>query len=191
MDNITDNTTAVSANDPATVTGMSFDGKIAPQEENTHDIPVMDYDLAQKSSQVQNILTPDALKDSEASYNIIAHKIVKIAEDQLKSQNGSKITLKDNLSVFFKDFLMLQFIVLSFLLFSEMICNIVWPNVDAISDQIILTFITSVFVETLGGIILMVVYAFNSSDEIRITEMLTAVIKTFQKNPSSHDDKRS
>ena len=104
MDNITDNTTAVSANDPATVTGMSFDGKIAPQEENTHDIPVMDYDLAQKSSQVQNILTPDALKDSEASYNIIAYKIVKIAEDQLKSQNESKITLKDNLSVFFKDY---------------------------------------------------------------------------------------
>lgn len=193
MDEITDNMESDAADDSTTITESLLESKENPPiEKNTHDsIPVMDYDLAQKSSQMQDMLTPDALKDPEASYNLIAYKIVKIAEEQLKSQNQSKIDLKADLSRFFRTFLKLQFVVLFLLLFGEMICNIAWPTVEAISDKIILTFITSVFVETLGGIILMVIYAFSSKDEIQITKILTEVIKTFQKRPSSEQDKTS
>ena len=149
------------------------------------EIPVMDYDLSARGAELHDSLYPEDFKDTNASYNRIAHKIVNIAGDQLKSQNDSKIILKKKLSGFFRTFLIVQLIAILLLIAGQMTCKILWPSRECVSDKIIITFITSVFVETLSGIILMITYAFNSKDEIQITKILSDVIKNFKKDPPS------
>ena len=148
-------------------------------------VPHMDYNVSSRDPQMQDYLTPDNdWTDSNASYNKIAHRIVSIAEKQLDSQNASKTLLKEKLSNFFRVFLTVQLIVVSILIAGQIVCRIIWPNISPISDQIIITFITSVFVESLGGIVLMITYAFNSKDEVQITKILSEVIKNFKKGSS-------
>lgn len=151
-------------------------------------IPVIYYDYSPGESKVEESLFPDEWKDSNESYNRIAHRIVNIAGEQLRSQNDSKNTLKEKLSAFFRAFLTIQFVAIFLLIAGQMVCKIIWPKYELVSDNIIITFITSVFLETLSGIIMMITYAFNSKDEVRITQILSDVIKNYKKNSDSDND---
>ncbi len=115
-------------------------------------------------------------KESDESYRKVAEKIVEVSTDQLKKQNKSKNELKSSFSLYFKIILVAQLVGLFILLmirgFSESFI---------LSDTIIITLITSVFVETLGVVAIMVKYSFNSEQEVKILEIINYVIKDYQK----------
>ena len=118
----------------------------------------------------------NAFADSEKEYLKIVNRVVDISEKQLNAQNKSKEKLRNSFSKFFKWLISLQLGFLALLLVGKALI----PNF-ALSDQIIIVFITSVFVETLAGVIYMIIYAFNCDQEVKTTEILNGVIRYFQK----------
>ena len=114
--------------------------------------------------------------ESEIEYRKIAVSVVNISSEQLKKQNRSKAALKIIFSSFFTAFIIVQFVILIWLLRLKFVCQ-----VASITDTIIIAYISSVFVETLGVIIVMVKYAFNSDQEVSILDILNGVIANFQK----------
>jgi hypothetical protein len=116
-------------------------------------------------------------KDSEGKYLEIVTSIVNISCGQLADQNKSKRKNRKILLIFFVVFLATQYVVMLGLFVLKGF-NI-W-GFD-LKDSIILTYITSVFVETLGAIIIMVTYAFQSDQEVQILKILNGVVEKFQK----------
>ena len=57
-----------------------------------------------------------------------------------------------------------------------------------LSDNVLTVYMTSVFVETLGAVVVMIKYAFKADEEVRIIDILNAVVKNFQKYRDSKDD---
>ena len=113
---------------------------------------------------------------SEKLYNDISQKIIETSKAQLKEQNDYKNGLRKNLNLFFTIFLSIQYLVLVVFLIIQ------GCGVFNLSPEIIITYITAVFVETLGGIIFMVKFAFESSQENRILEIMNNFLKDFKKH---------
>ncbi|MBQ3063978.1 MAG: hypothetical protein IJC99_04170 [Clostridia bacterium] len=118
----------------------------------------------------------DMMADAELQYREIAVKVVNTSFDQLKEQNKSKTELKKKFSRFFRVFISLQFAVL----IAMLVLKIFFAK-EAITETIIVTYITAVFVETLGVVAIMIKYAFNSDQEVNILSILNGVIKNYQK----------
>ena len=108
------------------------------------------------------------------AYPNLVKRIVKISEKQLEEQSKSKITLKKIFTIFFVIFIGVQYIFLMFLLLGKAFWNI------NLSDNIIAVYIGSVFLETLGAIIVMVKYAFDSNQEVEILGILNNALATYQ-----------
>lgn len=113
---------------------------------------------------------------SEIEYRKIAVDVVKISSKQLKIQNISKTILKSVFSIFFAALLVIQFVGLIWMLKLKFV-----EQVESITDTIVIAYMSSVFVETLGVILIMVKYAFNSDQEVSILDILNGVIANFQK----------
>ena len=116
------------------------------------------------------------MTQSEDAYIKIAEKIVQTSTNQLEDQNESKNKLKEKFTKFFICFISIQYGFLALLLVGMAIFDFVELDTD-----IVMAYITSVFVETLGAIILMITYAFNSQQEVKILEILNKVIANYQK----------
>ncbi len=115
-------------------------------------------------------------KSSEDTYQAIASDIVDVSSEQLEEQNASKNRLKHTFTVFFICFLSVQYLVLISFLYIKSFCV-----KCGLSDTVIISYMTSVFVETLGAIVVMIKYAFDSKQEVNILEILNGVIANFQK----------
>lgn len=50
-----------------------------------------------------------------------------------------------------------------------------------LTDTIVISYMTSVFVETIGAIAIMIKYAFDSQQEVNILDILNSVISNYQK----------
>lgn len=112
---------------------------------------------------------------SDNAYQKTTDKIVEISRNQLKNQYDSKIELQKNLSRFFSVFLSFQFgALVIFMVMKGFIKDF------KLSDSIILAYMTSVFVESLGAIIIMIKFAFNSEQETEILHILNSVISKFK-----------
>lgn len=138
---------------------------VAPEEsERLHGASV-DFDEVEKG----------LAKQSEDAYRDVADKIVSQSIEQLGEQNESKNDLKKLFTIFFTIFISVQFLIMVGLLvcvgFFEM----------ALSDTVLISYITSVFVETIGAIIIMIRYAFDSQQEVNILQILNGVIENYQK----------
>lgn len=116
------------------------------------------------------------IEKSEDNYMEIARDIVDTSADQLETQNSSKNQLKKLFTQFFIWFLSAQYAVLVFLL----VLKAFWEDMY-LSDTILITYITSVFVETLGAIAIMINYAFSSDQEVKILQILNDVISSYKK----------
>lgn len=122
---------------------------------------------------------------SDNSYQRTANKIVNISANQLSEQNTSKRHFQKILLVFFIILLSVQFLAIIVLVLIKGFSK----NFE-ISDAILLTFITSVFVETLGVIAIMVKFSFNNEQETKIISILNSYIKDFKVyNSSEHGSK--
>ncbi len=113
---------------------------------------------------------------SEKTYIKIAERIVSVSTFQLNQQNRSKSKLKKAFSRFFIVFLSVQYAVLVAMLACKAFCASM-----LLSETVIITYITSLFIETLGAVILMIKYAFNSDQEVKILEILNGVISSYKK----------
>lgn len=143
--------------------------------------PVYDFDKVVESSQLnleekvnqstEVISSAGLLGKSEQFYNAQTEKIVSKSIDLLDKEYESKRELRKTLSVFFLILLSVQFLILAFILLFN----------NKISNELSITYITSVFVETLGIIVLMVKFAFDNSKEVEIVRVLNSFMSSFQK----------
>ena len=115
-------------------------------------------------------------RKSEDTYRKIALKIVDTSSKQLEEQNTSKNKLKSVFTRFFIIFVGIQYLVLVLLLFVKAFA----PTIN-LTDTVIISYITSVFVETIGAIAIMIKYAFDSKQEVNILSILNSVISNYQK----------
>lgn len=138
-----------------------------------------EYELVDKVD--SNVQSQD--QKSDDSYQKTAREIVKISKDQLNKQYRSKRSMQNILLNFFVSLLLSQFF---FIIVTVMLKGL--NENFVLSDQIILVLITSVFVETLGVIAIMVRFAFNSNQEIEIISILHSYIKDFKIYKSSEHD---
>ena len=126
---------------------------------------------------------------SEKEYSKVAKQIVGASVNQLITQNRSKTLLKKIFTIFFVVFISVQYAALIALFAGR----IFLPEMN-LSDEIIIAYMSSIFVETLGGIVLMIKYAFDSSQETKVLDILDGVIGNYQKfhgeDPSSSDEEK-
>lgn len=147
-----------------------IDSVVQPQQINEENLNVRAQD--------------DLLVKSENAYVSIAKDIVETSASQLKNQNCVKDELRKKFSQFFRWFLIAQYLVLVALLVIKSFAD------TGLTDTVLLAYIASVFVETLGALIVMVKYSFDSSQEVKILEILNGVISSFQKfNKNGKDQK--
>ena len=112
---------------------------------------------------------------SEKAYINTTDKIVDAAVEQLDKQISTKRKLKVAFTRFFMGFIFVQyfFMILLFLIKAFLATN--FP------ETVILAYITSVFVETLGAMIIMVTYSFTDKEEVSIISILSGVVSKYQK----------
>lgn len=109
--------------------------------------------------------------ESEKFYKQETKLIIDESIRLLDEEYEGKKKLRRVLSVFFLILLSVQFIILGLLLIFN----------KKISEGLSITYITSVFVETLGVIVLMVKFAFDNSKEIEIIKVLNSFMSSYQK----------
>lgn len=130
------------------------------------------------------IATQDVRSDN--TYQVTAKKIVRASIKQLIDQNSTKNGLRKVLLNSFIWLLFLQLLLIAVLVILSS-CSINF-NVD---KTVLITIITSVFVETLGVIAIMVKYAFDNTQEVEIINILHSYISNFKVfNSSEHQSKK-
>ena len=147
--------------------------KLAKKPIIIHDLPPIWNQNEDADIRIDEILK----EKSEENYLRIVANIVEVSQSQLTNQNTSKQENRKILLSFFKWFLLAQYVVMLALF----VLKGFTVGGFSISDSIILTYITSVFVETVGAIIIMVKYAFKSDQEVQILKILNGVVEKFQK----------
>ena len=114
-------------------------------------------------------------QESEIRYISIVEKIVDSSVDHLLGQQKTKSKSRNTFQKFFIFLLTVQmFAVISLIVLSAL-------YIIDVSDKVIITFIASIFVETLSLIGIMIKFNFDSSQEVQILQILHGVIKNFQK----------
>ncbi len=101
--------------------------------------------------------------------------VVQQTTEHLNSQNSAKKDLRTNFTRFFKWFIFMQFIVLIVLI----VLNASIPNF-IVSEAVLLAYISSVFVETLGVMAIMVTFAYNNKTEKTVLEILKSIVENFK-----------
>lgn len=124
------------------------------------------------SVEIKNKLL-DLLHNSEQTYMDNVENIIGSSIEQLKMQNKFKRTIRLYFILFFSIFLSVEFIGLLIILFGN--------NYFCISETIIIAYITSIFVETISVILLMVKFTFDSQQEIQSLQILNNAIEKIQK----------
>ena len=123
--------------------------------------------------------------ESNEYYNDVVNSIVTTASDYLSNAEGEKRNLRKIFFRFFICILILQLIsVIVFTLFDAT----GWFGFE-MTDNMLSVFIGSVFVETLAAIGVMIAFAYASNDEVKIIELLTAVVESYQKYNINKNEK--
>ena len=119
---------------------------------------------------------------SDDTYQETASRIVDISEIQLNNQHDSKTKLQKRLLWFFIALLSVQTIAIVVVILLNG-----FNKRFQLNDGVIIAFITSAFVETLGVVALMVKFAFNNEQETKIISILNSYIEHFKVyNSSEH-----
>lgn len=113
---------------------------------------------------------------SEGDYRRITNRIVRTSVNQLRVQNQSKTQLKFIFTHFFTAFIAVQYIAMLLIFAAHM-----FMHISLLPTEIIIAYISSVFAETIGAIVLMIKYAFDSSQETQVLAILNGVITNYQK----------
>ena len=140
-------------------------------------------EIVQKAVQSKDY--PSLAQKSEESYINIVEDVVDFSKTELGNLSEQKDGLRNKLVDFCLRILSAQFI----LMFVLLVCG----GGLGISDKVIIAFMTSVFIETLGAIVIMIRFAFKSDEEVKIIDILNAVVRNYQKysrkNKETNTDK--
>ena len=116
------------------------------------------------------------LADAEKSYSKTVDEVIRISGEQLTEEGKNKQKLRFFFTIFFSIFIASQFVILSVVIF------LLGLQQDfVLPDGVLTAYIASVFVETLGVVALMVKFVFNSQEEVKIIDILNAVVVNYQK----------
>ena len=157
-------------------TVLSIEDLKSKKTAHEKEINISHSELSLKDNNAADAIDLILKQQSEDNDIEIARDIVNISTDQLTIQNNSKNDLKSRFTTFFTRLLTSQYIVLILLL----VVKSFWTKA-CLSDTIVITYMTSVFIETLGAIAIMIKYAFSSEQEVSILAILNSVISNYQK----------
>lgn len=118
----------------------------------------------------------EAIRNSEYVYNKLVSEIINLSKTNLSELRTDKRSLREFFESFFVRIVSAQFMILILLLF----LNATHTEFN-ISDTVLVSFMSSVFVQTLGGIVIMITFAFKSDEEVKIIDILNTFIQTYQK----------
>lgn len=122
---------------------------------------------------------------SDNTYQLTAKMIVNASIEQLNTQNTTKNDIRRALLNAFLWLLFLQLLLITVLVVLSS-----WLPSFVVDKSVLISIITSVFVETLGVIAIMVKYAFDSTQEVKIIDILHSYISNFKIfNSSEHQSK--
>lgn len=119
---------------------------------------------------------------SEEQYLYTVKDVVIFSKENLKKIHKEKLDLRRRLIDFCLHVLGIQITFLLIFLF--------FGNYLSISDNVLSVYMTAVLAETLGAVIVMIKYAFKSDEEVKIIDILNAVVKNFQKYKDTNDDEK-
>lgn len=150
------------------------------------DVPHKDEDVTQSLNE-HNLKAQIA---SNEAYEKIVKDVVDFSKENLQDIHTDKQELRSRLVEFCINILGAQLAILFFLL----ICTALFESF-AISDKVLVAIMTSIFVETLGAIIVMIKFAFQAKEEVEMVGILNAVVKNYQKykeyNVNTYKDEES
>lgn len=197
-DKTTDQTPAAAAPAPGSVTGAPADPaketaktpKDAPPEaEKTQaepvdtgsafQIPKEQLDLsALKKMDIPDVHSRIQTEfESNMGYQIVADHIITVSQQHLANQQRDKVELRKKFAGLFSVLLILEYIFMVIFILLDAITAI---PVD-VPDSILQLYITSVFLQTLSTIGVMIAFAFVSKEETRIVGLLNQIIQNYQK----------
>lgn len=130
-----------------------------------------------KITTIDNNIQDELERESNKNYDKVVAEIVDISKKHLNNQNEKKSGIRKKLIWFFIGLLSFQMLAVVTLIALSSVETLSF----VISDFLLATFITSVFIETLGAMIIMVSFAFGSKEEVEVVGLLTEVIKNYQK----------
>ena len=123
---------------------------------------------------------------SEIFYIDTVRDIVRTSKTNLNAMRDDKERLRVEFVSFFKLIIAVQLVFLLILILANGYCN------DFnVSDTVLATFMTSIFVETIGCVLVMVTFAFKSTEVVEIISTLNTVVETFQKFTGGTENKDS
>lgn len=113
--------------------------------------------------------------ESDRAYRKITEDIIQATTNQLMEHTKAKNPLRTTLMRVVSILLGCQFLALIVLLFTNTKFEL------NISDEIFKVYIISVFVETLAGLMIMIRFSFDTTQEIELIKILNSIIINFKK----------
>ncbi len=115
--------------------------------------------------------------ESNRGYQMVADKIITVSQKHLADQQRDKVALRKQFAKLFSVLLILEYAALVVFILLDAIHSI---PVD-VPDTVLQMFITSVFLQTLTSMGVMIAFAFVSKEETRIVGLLNQIIQNYQK----------
>ena len=115
--------------------------------------------------------------ESNRGYQMVADHIITVSQRHLTNQQRDKVELRKKFAGLFSVLLILEYVFMVIFILLDAITAI---PVD-VPDSILQMYITSVFLQTLSTIGVMIAFAFVSKEETRIVGLLNQIIQNYQK----------
>ena len=115
--------------------------------------------------------------ESNRDYRSVADRIITVSQNQLADQQRSKVELRRRFAWVFSALLILEYAYLAVIILLDAVTSI--PLY--VPDRILQALITSVFLQTLSAMGVMIAFAFMSREETRIVGLLHRIIEDYQK----------
>lgn len=125
--------------------------------------------------------------ESDRGYHMVADRIISVSQKHLSEQQKDKVYLRKKFTNVFSALLILEYIFGVLFILLDAI-TIIPVNVP---ESVLQLYITSVFLQTLSAMGVMIAFAFVSKEETRIVGLLNQIIQNYQKVNLDDDDEQN
>lgn len=115
--------------------------------------------------------------ESNRDYRGVTNRIITVSQNQLADQQRSKVELRRRFAWVFSALLVLEYVYLAVVILLDAIT----PIPLDVPDRVLQALITSVFLQTLSAMGVMIAFAFMSREETQIVGLLHQIIEDYQK----------
>ena len=115
--------------------------------------------------------------ESNRDYRGVANRIITVSQKQLEDQQRSKVELRRRFALVFSALLILEYVYLAVIILLDAMA----PIPMDVPDRVLQALITSVFLQTLSAMGVMIAFAFMSREETQIVGLLHQIIEDYQK----------